>query len=144
LKVWDTESGDVLVTIRDAHAGSVALVNFSPDGKSLVSSGLGDEVKVWDSAEGKPLRTIHCRGTRPSSLAVSPDGKKIATGGREKVKIWDATTGQCLLVLLGNTEAAYSRLQFSPDGKRVSSAEHVVTARGVSDQTAVRVWELLE
>ncbi len=56
-----------LLTVK-AHAGAVSAVAFTPDGKRLVTSGLGrpwynvagkslpDGVKLWDAATGQPLR----------------------------------------------------------------------------------------
>ena len=57
-----------------------------------------------------------------SSMAVSPDGKLIATSSEdqlEKINIWDATTGKLLSQLKspGDFTSAPFRLAFSPDSK---------------------------
>src|SRR5262249_37379593 len=67
-----------------------------------------------------------------SSVACSPDGKRLATGSWDRtVKLWDAATGQELLTLKGHSEAILS-VAFSPDGKRL--------ATGSQDQT-VKLWD---
>ena len=39
-----------------------------------------------------------------TSVAFSPDGKRIASGSEDKtVKVWDAATGQEILTLKGHT-----------------------------------------
>jgi WD40 repeat protein/uncharacterized caspase-like protein len=70
-----------------------------------------------------------------NALAISPDGKLLASGGGsldKSVVIWDVGTGQELTVLKGHTEPIRS-LAFSPDSAFVAS--------GSSDKTT-KVWNL--
>jgi eukaryotic-like serine/threonine-protein kinase len=67
-----------------------------------------------------------------NSVAVSPDGTRIAVGGSDrKVKVWETATGREIVTLPGHTNEVLS-VAFSPDGKRVAS--------GGADRT-VRVWD---
>ena len=67
------------------------------------------------------------------SVAVSPDGRRIVSGGDDKtVRIWDAGTGQQVgAPLTGHTELV-AGVAFSPDGRRIAS--------GSWDKT-VRIWD---
>lgn len=50
----------------------------------------------------------------------------------ETVRIWDATTGECIRTLEGHTSYVYYA-SFSPDGKRIVSAS--------LDKT-IRIWDI--
>jgi WD40 repeat protein len=64
-----------------------------------------------------------------TSVAWSPDGKRLATGSGDKTaKVWDAATGNELLTLGGHTDAVES-VAWSPDGKRLATASHDGTAK---------------
>lgn len=56
-----------------------------------------------------------------SVMAISPDGKTLATGFEETVKLWDALTGQEKGALMGH-RGLVRWLAFTPDGKRLISA----------------------
>ena len=67
-----------------------------------------------------------------SSVAVSPDGKRIVAGTWDKaVKVWAAADGKELLTLAGHAENVPC-VAVSPDGTRIAS--------GSGDKT-VRLWD---
>src|SRR5205085_2823798 len=57
-----------------------------------------------------------------NGVAFSPDSRRLASAGEDKaVRVWDAATGQELLVLRGHT-AGVASVAFSPSGDRIASA----------------------
>lgn len=89
IKLWDTATGQVRQTLT-GHTREIYALSLSADGRTLASAGYDRTVRVWDLATGQTKRTL---AERASSMALSPDGLTVATGGFS-FKLWDVATGQ--------------------------------------------------
>ncbi len=73
-----------------AHSSGLHFVAFSRDGRFLISGGRSGQVgtvKLWDAATGRE-RAAYEIGFNP--LAVSPDGKTVASANvTGTIKLWD-------------------------------------------------------
>jgi WD domain, G-beta repeat len=68
------------------------------------------------------LRTIRSLAGGAFCLVVSPDGRTLATGGRDNsVKLWDVATGQEIRTLGRHTRPVQA-VAFRPDGHTLASA----------------------
>lgn len=126
VKIWDTQTGELKQTLI-GHNWNVVAVEFSRDGKYLVSLGVEGriseqsigELLVWDVLSGK---IIGRRGQeRPSGFRLSPANKTVVVYGRGEVQVIDLKTGK-LMQLLGEPETAVKDCAFSPNGETLAIA----------------------
>lgn len=130
--LWDLSGAAPVQKARlPAHQRSVQELRFSPDGRTLVSTGGEREVKLWDLTGPQPRERGSLMGG--DAVSFSRDGTMLLTSGRP-VQLWDLSgpaprKGAAVMV----PRDAGSPAALSPDGKVVACAEfsHVV-----------RVWDL--
>ncbi|NMC20198.1 MAG: hypothetical protein GYA33_07220, partial [Thermogutta sp.] len=78
----------------------------------------------------------------PGRCSFSPDGRRIVTASGDKTAgVWDAQTGERLLVLGGHTGLVWSAA-FSPDARRIVTASADKTAGVWDAQTGERLLVL--
>lgn len=132
LKLWDAETGELL-RMLDVPGDYVNRVVFSPDGKTLVSSGGKDnDIQLWDTETGALLRTLTGHSDIVFSVAFSPDGKLLATGSWDTtVRLWDVKTGALFRTLSGHRGHVMPAV-FSPGGKTLASS---------GDDATIKVWD---
>ncbi|HEX3148140.1 MAG TPA: WD40 repeat domain-containing protein [Gemmataceae bacterium] len=146
LQIWNPglEKAKRLVSGFDAHPpGPAYQVAFGKDTSIIYTSGTDSLAKQWVGL-GPDGETIpgHGRPTKleghtqnVTALAVSQDGKFLATGSSDKtIRLWDmtGTSARLARVYQGHSEEVAS-LAFSPDGQTLAS--------GSNDQS-VRLWRV--
>jgi WD40 repeat protein len=78
---------------------------FTPDGKYLFS--VSWRVQIWDVETKKLVSILPCHDDHVFSLALSPDGKILATGSADKtIGLWDVS-----LLLDPSREDVVSRME---------------------------------
>jgi eukaryotic-like serine/threonine-protein kinase len=117
--IWDPEDGTQVRTLRTPDNVAAGWLGWSPDGR-LLAGKCGARTVIWDAESGLEQLTIQTASGR--SHAWSPDGKRLATPGREQtVVIWDATTGKEVRRLAGH-DTEVIEVAWSPDGKRIAAS----------------------
>src|SRR5262249_40555487 len=123
----------------DGHRHGANACAFSPDGKTVASTGPDETIRWWDRATGKEIRKATSREARavtmnlPTRLAFTPDGKTLASAtGDRATRLWDVATGKQRQGPEGH-EGGIDSLALSPDGKTLASCSY--------DDHTVRLWD---
>lgn len=131
------------------HRGSVLTIAFTRDGTRIVSGGAArsESVVFWDVKTGQRLPGLKDAGL-VYSLALAPDGKRIATAGytivdkdniNSRHAVWDAATGKELFALENDSPGARPCIAYSPDGKLLAAG--TFTGDGDNATGAVQLWD---
>jgi WD40 repeat protein len=112
----------------EGHTNAVLYIEFSPDGKKIVTGGHDELARIWDIESGKELLKLKGRAG-----IFFPDGKRIATVSWEdnRTRIWNTESGsahfgQELQTIEGGLP------QFLPGGKKFATIH--------KDET-IRIWD---
>jgi tricorn protease-like protein len=120
IKIWNTISAEAVKTLS-GHTGVVLSVNYSPDGKSIVSSAWDGSVKIWDVATGKLVKSIDNAHIFKAEYATyNKEGNTIVSAGIDSVKLWDASNFSLIKKFKAHKEDI-NFIRFSKDGKRFAT-----------------------
>lgn len=157
IRMWDLHTWQPVIsyTLSVLAQGDVydpCSVDFSRDGSQLAVSDYPEHVNLLDFATGELLlRFKHGPYTWEyasiNCAALSPDANYIAgasTGGENRVKIWDTTTGQQVSdISFDPKEVPFYQpnLVFSPDGSLLAIASGSFELSKVQDQPLI-LWDI--
>ncbi|MFS8877985.1 protein kinase domain-containing protein [Synechococcus sp. H55.11] len=128
--LWDPGSGALLKTLEADYP--IEQVLLSPDGRHLLAASASG-VWIWNVGTGSLERTLAQPLSGLATLALSPDGRLLASGTdhrAQQIKLWDLGSGKELRTLGGQTWMV-SALLFGPNGQTLLS--------GGADG-AIRIW----
>ncbi|KAK6499977.1 hypothetical protein TWF481_010334 [Arthrobotrys musiformis] len=157
--LWKREIGYRMVLRTPRDSGTVYnAIAFSSDGKLLASTS-GSSVQFWDTITGLNVRTIGGYMRKIRAIALSPNGKLLASVGWDgpirlwdvvigdseaiprseghtgKVLFWDTTTGNSRVMQTPEGFASYfTAVAFSPDGELLASVSD-------SRDRNIRIWD---
>ncbi len=79
VRIWEIESGRLRSRL-ERHGDAVLAVAFTPDGRSIVSSGGGKDptIRLWDAASGREQKLLGTLRAVAQAVAIAPDGRNVA------------------------------------------------------------------
>ncbi|EIW80774.1 WD40 repeat-like protein [Coniophora puteana RWD-64-598 SS2] len=113
-RVWKIATGSLAFDPIRVHAGPIGVVDWSPDGTTLLTAGAHDwTIWTWDASTCErilgPLEPLHLgdvkiftsldgRANGIAAASFSPDGKRFVNGFMDHgIHMWDTATGKVIL-----------------------------------------------
>jgi WD40 repeat protein len=123
--LWDAPTLKQQLEITNNFVGRITALQFTSNGVTLVASdGVPTKsgiVHLLSAADGKSQSTWPAHKDSIYALCLSPDGKRLATGGADKViRLWDLATQKETGKLEAHTGYVLA-LAFNPDGTMLVS-----------------------
>jgi len=158
IQFWDIASGRLLRSIRTDRQNCALFVYSSPLRRIAVTgcdSEPTDWISVLDAETGAKIGSLDGHKSRIWSLALSPDGRILASMGSDsKLKLWDLERYELVKTIVVDSRIIRSAT-FSPDGRiiaagiadneiqilSVRSGMRIVTFRAYKDGTWVSYTE---
>ena len=119
--LWDTSDYHLRMVVRGP--GPFHCLAFEAGGRTFLTGGSDGKLRRWDAATGRELTTVLARRAAIHRLAITPDGKTLATWeiGEFPVRLWNAATGASRGTASGHTGFVQA-LAFARDGEILASA----------------------
>lgn len=123
LQRFDLKSGAKTACL--GHASWVRGMAFVPQSDLLISGDYHGKLLWWKTTDDtpKPIRTVEAHEGWVRAVAVSADGKWLASSGNDRlVKLWNAADGKLIRTFTGHAAHVYN-VAIHPDGKQIASAD---------------------
>jgi WD40 repeat protein len=139
IKLWQVDPAEELISI-DSQQGKVNCLAISPDGKSIISGGSDQTIKIWcfglsDERSIDYLVSLKAHQLAVNGIAFNPiEGEvKFASVSSDRLVILWGMESKTPLSILSNHTQAVKTLAFSPDGKLLATA---------GDDGLIVIWDL--
>jgi WD40 repeat protein/serine/threonine protein kinase len=132
LLLLDSQTGEEIRGL-EGHTDNITLVDFSRDGRYLLSTSNDRTARLWDVETGQLLREFIGHSDAANGGEIAPNGQFVITVSADNTaRLWSIATGREIQRLIGHTDWLY-------DGRISPDSAYALTSS--NDRTA-RLWEV--
>ena len=137
IQLWNTSTGQLKVTLEENTEGlkyPVSTVQFSADGKTLISGSRDGTLRKWDLRTGENIKPFgQTEYGKFNLLRFLPDNTTLVRATQDNaIHLLDIKTGKTLLTLTGYG-GSISSVALSPDGTTLAT---------VNDKRKIELWDM--
>jgi formylglycine-generating enzyme required for sulfatase activity len=92
IDIWRIGSDQPDLTL-DGHPDGVLSLDFSPNGKTLLSGGADKLIHLWDVSNGEKIHTYEGHNSAVRQVSFFPEGNAFASVGDDALRIWHTASG---------------------------------------------------
>ncbi len=128
----EVPSGKVIKKLK-GHADFLLSLDFSPDGKNMVSGGMDKIVRVWDVEKGKEIHKLSKHQDPVFSVDYGNNNLIASCSMYNNITLWDGASGLEKVSFKGSQkDLTANHVQLSPDGNFLISC----------DDSNYRLWDI--
>lgn len=131
LIIWRPEISGKPIKKLLGHQKPVNHVQFSPNGKLIVSASFDKSLRLWNT-EGEQMAVFRGHVEAVYMVCWSLDSRMFVSGSKDStMKVWDCKLRKLMFDLPGHADEVYA-LDWSPDASKVASG---------SKDKMLRIWQ---
>ncbi len=127
----------VEISIQSGHFASVQVVQYSPDGKFILTGGLDRTIRLWESSTGREVRAFQLQAS-VRSLSFSPDAAYfLSVNGDGLVQLWETASGKEIRTIVN--KRGYKSVRFLPQTGQfiLGGGQHTAELWGIDSNEAI-------
>jgi WD40 repeat protein len=128
IALFDSQTGDVLRRWR-GHTMAITSVEFSPNGRLLLTASLDKDVRLWSVKTGHLVHLLRWHFGPVAQATFSPDGRWVLTAGPGTAGLGLVSTGERVVFLRGHTKPLVGAVFAGRDGRLIVTASKDGTLR---------------
>lgn len=130
------------VIVQSGHYEAVTAIDYSPDGKFIITGSDDKTLKLWETATGREIRTFNGHLKPITNVDFSPDGNKVISSSYfdNTAIVWDIQTGKQLITFKDSLDEIRNAI-FSPNSNQILTGGHETNAILWDLKTGKRIQE---